>query len=36
MGLIQWTNIWVHLLADFTGAVIAALAFKTLSTADEA
>lgn len=36
MGLIQWANIWVHLVADFTGAAIAAMAFKALSTADKA
>ena len=34
MGLIQWTNIWVHLVADLAGGTLAALAFKALSTAD--
>ena len=34
MGLIQWGNIWVHLAADFLGGALAAIAFKSLSTAD--
>lgn len=34
MALIQWSNIWVHLTADFLGGALAALAFKSLSTAD--
>ena len=34
MGLIQWGNIWIHLSADLLGGLIAALAFKSLSTAD--
>jgi len=34
MGLIQWGNIWIHLSADLLGGLIAAIAFKALSTAD--
>ena len=34
MSLISWGNIWIHLAADFLGALIAAIAFKGLSTAD--
>lgn len=36
MGLIQWGNIWVHLLADFLGGALACAAFKTLSKEDAA
>ncbi len=36
MGLIQWGNIWVHLLADFIGGLMACCAFKTLSKEDAA
>ena len=36
MGLIQWGNIWVHLLADFIGGMLACCAFKTLSKEDAA
>jgi len=35
MSLISWGNIWIHLSADFLGGLIAAIAFKTLSTADK-
>ena len=34
MGLIQWGNIWIHLVADLLGGLLAAIAFKSLSTAD--
>jgi aquaporin Z len=34
MSLIKWSNIWIHLSADFLGGLIAAIAFKSLSTAD--
>ena len=34
MGLIQWGNIWIHLSADLLGGLLAAIAFKALSTAD--
>ena len=34
MGLIQWSNIWVHFAADFLGGALAAIAFKSLSTVD--
>ena len=36
MGLISWGDVWIHLAADLAGGVVAALAFKTLSTADKA
>lgn len=36
MGLIQWGNIWVHLVADFLGGALACAAFKTLSKEDAA
>ena len=36
MGLIQWGNIWIHLVADLLGGLLAAIAFKALSTADRA
>ena len=36
MHLIQGTNVWIHLVADFAGGAAAALAFKALSTADQA
>jgi aquaporin Z len=35
MHLIQGTNVWIHLVADFAGGAAAALAFKALSTADQ-
>jgi glycerol uptake facilitator-like aquaporin len=28
MGLFSWSNIWIYLLADFTGGAAAALAFR--------
>ena len=34
MGLIQWSNIWVHLFADFIGGALACFAFKALSKED--
>jgi len=34
MSLIQWGNIWIHISADLLGGLLAALAFKALSTAD--
>lgn len=34
MGLIQWSNIWVHLLADFIGGALACFVFRTLSAED--
>jgi aquaporin Z len=35
MGLFPWANIWLYVVADFLGAVLAALAFNTMN-ADEA
>ncbi len=35
MGLLQWGQIWIHLVADFAGAFVAALAFKALSSNDK-
>jgi aquaporin Z len=35
MHLIQGTNVWIHLVADFAGGAAAAFAFKALSTADQ-
>jgi aquaporin Z len=34
MGLSSWPNIWIYLVADFTGAAVAAGAFKALNPAD--
>jgi aquaporin Z len=34
IGPFQWSNVWVHLLADFSGGALAAMAFKALSTED--
>ena len=34
MSLISWGNIWIHLSADLLGGLLAAIAFKSLSTAD--
>jgi aquaporin Z len=34
IGPFQWANVWVHILADFMGGALAAIAFKNLSTED--
>jgi len=34
MGLSSWPNIWIYLLADFAGAVVAAGAFNILNPLD--
>ncbi len=34
MGLISWGSIWIHISADLLGGLVAAIAFKSLSTAD--
>jgi aquaporin Z len=34
MGLSSWANIWIYLVADFAGAVVAAGAFKALNPAE--
>ncbi|MDB6153844.1 MAG: permease, glycerol uptake facilitator [Chthoniobacteraceae bacterium] len=34
LGLISWPDIWIHLVADFAGGAVAALAFRTLSRDD--
>ncbi len=36
MHLINGSNLWIHLVADFAGSVAAAFAFKALSTEDRA
>ena len=35
MGLSSWANIWIYLVADFTGGVAAAGIFKVLNPADK-
>jgi len=35
MGLSSWANIWIYLVADFTGGVAAAGIFKALNPADK-
>jgi aquaporin Z len=35
MGLSSWANLWIYLLADFLGALIAALTFKSLNPQDK-
>jgi aquaporin Z len=35
MGLSSWANIWLYLVADFTGGVAAAGIFKALNPADK-
>jgi aquaporin Z len=34
MGLSSWSNIWIYVVADFAGAVVAVGAFKALNPAD--
>jgi aquaporin Z len=34
MYLVKAANLWIHLLADFGGGVVAARAFKVLSVED--
>jgi aquaporin Z len=34
LGLSSWANIWIYLVADFAGAVVAAGAFKALNPAE--
>ncbi len=34
MGIISWSNIWIHLVADFAGGAAAAFAFRALSRED--
>jgi aquaporin Z len=34
LGLSAWSNIWIYLVADFTGAAAAAAAFKIISPGD--
>ena len=36
LGLLDAGSVWIHLVADFAGGAVAALAFKALSTADAA
>jgi aquaporin Z len=35
MGLSAWSNIWIYLVANFLGAILAVLAFKTINPADK-
>jgi aquaporin Z len=35
MGLSSWANLWIYLVADFLGALIAALTFKSLNPQDK-
>ncbi len=30
MGVLKWSDVWMHLTGEFAGAVLAAVAFKTL------
>ena len=34
MGLFDWSNIWIFLVADFVGGAVAALTFKAVNPAD--
>jgi len=35
MGLSSWSNLWIYFVANFLGATIAALTFKSLNPADK-
>ena len=35
LGFVTWANVWMHLLADFAGAALAAVTFKTLNPEDK-
>jgi aquaporin Z len=35
LGFVTWANVWMHLLADFAGAALAAITFKTLNPGDK-
>jgi len=35
LGFVTWPNIWIHLVADFAGAALAAVTFKMLNPADK-
>ncbi len=35
MGLISWNNIWIHMVADFAGGAVAALAFNIMNPDDK-
>src|SRR5262249_18594458 len=35
LGFITWRHLWLHLLADFAGGALAAIAFKTLNPGDK-
>ena len=34
MNIVKGANVWIHLVADFGGGVVAALIFKALSLSD--
>ena len=36
MGLFKWGTTWIHITANLLGGLLAAIAFKSLSTADRA
>jgi aquaporin Z len=35
LGFVTWSNVWMHLVADFAGGALAAIAFKTLNPGDK-
>lgn len=35
MGLMSWNNIWIHMVADFAGGAVAALAFNVMNPDDK-
>ncbi len=35
MGLMSWNNIWIHMVADFSGGAAAAIVFKILNPDDQ-
>ncbi|HVQ41509.1 MAG TPA: aquaporin [Vicinamibacterales bacterium] len=35
LGFVTWANVWMHLLADFAGAALAAVTFKMLNPEDK-
>jgi aquaporin Z len=35
MGLLNWSDIWIHLAADFAGGAFAAIVFNMLNPDDK-
>jgi len=35
MKLVKWSDLWIHLVGDFAGGFLAAMAFKTLNPQDK-